>query len=675
MIPKPTTYRRKPAILMTNRILCAAGLILAIVSASCVAAFSQKRYNVWAFGANGGLNFNTSPPTGFKSKAVIEDDPVYYSSICDTNGNLMFYTDGITVWNRNGFKMPKYNNWWPLAGKVMPLVCPRPGSDTLFYLFAVSDAANPYELQALPLKLRKAGDIDEMIYPRPTGPNNFQKRLKTNCSMAVAGTGHCNRRDYWITTYADHALYSFLVTDTGINTIPVVTPVPSSIIYDSTIQPGYSNLKFAANGEKLMIPDLGANQVVVYDFDNATGSFSNPVKLGAIAGYQLEEAELSPDGTKLYVGIKRSENDGRPITYHEVAQYDLSLGSIPAIEGSHTIVTPIADMETCNRATCFFVYRAMNVGPDGRLYVGMRYATRKTIPIDETFSVIEAPNSPGLNCLYKKAALSIRVKYLFAGYNYLRSESYPLRENGIAVQKENCLDKPVRFDILFKKVDSVRWDFGDPASGAANYSTSFSVEHSYPSAGAYKVSAIIYTKCQADTAVVDLAITEDLVVTVPETIKDTTICEGEPLVLNARNGSSNAYTWENGLILPDRTITEAGNYRVMIMNDCSISMREFKVQVKNCPCNVYVPTAFTPNNDGLNDLFKPAVQCFVRNYRLVVFNRYGQQVFSTTDPTKGWDGFVGPYRQQTGTFVWMLEYTNPGTRQVNSRKGTVVLLR
>lgn len=650
-------------------------LILNFLIYSCSLLYAQKRYNIWTFGANGGLNFNTTPPSAFKSKSEGKEPPYYLSSICDRNGNLMFYTDGITVWNRDGFKMPKYNNWWPLAGSVMPLVCPRPGSDTLFWLFAISDAANPYELQALPLRLRAPGDIDEVIYPRPSGPNNFQKRLKTNCSMALAGTGHCNQRDYWITTYSDHALYSFLVTEAGINPAPVITKVPVSVISDSTVLVGLSNLKFAANGEKLMVPDFQQNKVVVFDFDNATGKLSNPVSISPQPGHTLEEAELSPDGSKLYVGFKYGENDGRPVVHHEIAQYDLSLGNPAAIEGSYTVVTPISDRESCNRATCFFVYRAMNVGPDGKIYVGMRYATRKTIPIDESFSVIEAPNSPGMACLYKKSALTIRMKYMFAGYNYLRSESYPLKENGIAVLKQSCFDKPVRFDLLFKKVDSVRWDFGDPASGTNNYSKAFTVEHTYPAPGLYKVKAVIYTNCISDTAAVELRIREDLAVNVPQEIKDTSICEGEPLVLNARNGTSNAYTWENGLILPDRTITEPGNYRVAIMNDCSISIRDFKVSVKACPCNVYVPTAFTPNNDGLNDSFKPAVQCYTKNYRLSVFNRYGQLVFVTTNPAVGWDGFVGPYRQQTGTFVWALEYLHPLSKKTISQKGTVVLLR
>lgn len=656
-----------------------AQLKILFVSLICLLAIqpciAQKRYNVWAFGKQGGINFNTTPPSGFKSKSPERDPPYYLSSICDTAGELMFYTDGLTVYNRDGFKMPKYNNWWPLAGNVMPLVCPKPGSDTLFYLFAISDAANPYELQAFPLRLKAPGDIDEMIYPRPTGPNNFQKRLKKNCSMIVAGTAHCNQKDYWISTYSDHGLYSFLVTDAGINDVPVLTSVPENVIQDSIVNPGLSNMKFSANGEKAVIPDFDSNKVIVYDFDNATGKFSNPIQIGVKQGIYIEEADLSPDGSKLYLATKYSENDGRPITYHDIIQMDLNAGNAIAVENTSITLTPIADLETCNRATCFFVFRTINVGPDGRMYIGMRYATRPTITVDESFSIIEAPNTAGVNCLYKKAQFNVGTKYLFAGYNYLRSSSYTLKENGITVQKQNCADKPVNFGILFTKVDSVKWDFGDPSSGTGNISTSLNPSHTYPGPGSYTVKAIIYSKCIADTATSIITIKPDVSVKVPAQIKDTSICVGDVLTLNARDGTSHTYQWENGLILADRTINEAGHYRVMIMNDCSLDMKEFDVTYDRCPCAVYVPTAFTPNGDGLNDVFKPATQCFAKQYKFTVFNRFGQVIFTSTDPQKGWDGFIGPYRQATGTFIWTLQYQDPNSKKINFEKGSVLLIR
>jgi len=213
----------------------------------------------------------------------------------------------------------------------------------------------------------------------------------------------------------------------------------------------------------------------------------------------------------------------------------------------------------------------------------------------------------------------------------------------MTVQKQNCADKPVQFGVLFTKVDSVKWDFGDAGSGTNNSSTSLHPSHQYPAPGSYTVKAVIYSKCIADTATAIVTIKPDVSVKVPAQIKDTSICVGDILVLNARDGTSNTYQWENGLFLADRTITEAGHYKVMIMNDCSLDSREFNVNYDRCPCAIYVPTAFTPNGDGLNDVFKPATQCYAKQFKFTVFNRFGQVIFTRQEPQKGLNGLLGPY--------------------------------
>lgn len=74
---------------------------------------AQKRNNIWGLGDGAGLNFNTTSVSLFKSKTGANNPPYYLSSICSKDGELLFYTDGLTVWNRDNFKLPKYNNWWP----------------------------------------------------------------------------------------------------------------------------------------------------------------------------------------------------------------------------------------------------------------------------------------------------------------------------------------------------------------------------------------------------------------------------------------------------------------------------------------------------------------------------------------------------------------------------------
>lgn len=92
-------------------------------------------------------------------------------------------------------------------------------------------------------------------------------------------------------------------------------------------------------------------------------------------------------------------------------------------------------------------------------------------------------------------------------------------------------------------------------------------------------------------------------------------------------------------------------------------------------CYIAVPTAFTPNGDGLNDYLHPANALKAENLVFRVFNRLGQLVFETRDWTRKWDGRINGVTQQTGVYAWMLSFTHRDTRQKVFMKGTTVLIR
>ncbi|MGN6491301.1 MAG: gliding motility-associated C-terminal domain-containing protein [Agriterribacter sp.] len=92
-------------------------------------------------------------------------------------------------------------------------------------------------------------------------------------------------------------------------------------------------------------------------------------------------------------------------------------------------------------------------------------------------------------------------------------------------------------------------------------------------------------------------------------------------------------------------------------------------------CYIAVPTAFTPNNDRLNDYLYPLNAYKADNLVFRVFNVYGQKVFESNDRLKKWDGTVDGYPQRSGTYVWMLEYKHRDTGRLFKLKGTTTLLR
>lgn len=92
-------------------------------------------------------------------------------------------------------------------------------------------------------------------------------------------------------------------------------------------------------------------------------------------------------------------------------------------------------------------------------------------------------------------------------------------------------------------------------------------------------------------------------------------------------------------------------------------------------CLIEVPTAFTPNNDGLNDYFRPHNALKADRYDFKVYNRWGQLVFQSNNWQEQWDGRINGVLQTTGVYVWMLSYTHRDTKQPIFKKGTVTLIR
>ena len=117
---------------------------------------------------------------------------------------------------------------------------------------------------------------------------------------------------------------------------------------------------------------------------------------------------------------------------------------------------------------------------------------------------------------------------------------------------------------------------------------------------------------------------------------DTTLCTGKSIQLYP--GQFITYTWQDGSAQNHFTVTQPGLYSVIVSDSCGSGSDE--IIIKEGICDNYFPSAFTPNNDGKNDLFKILGAQNLKDYHLAVYNRYGQKVFETNDYTKGWTGIV-----------------------------------
>nr|WP_294903062.1 gliding motility-associated C-terminal domain-containing protein [uncultured Lacibacter sp.] len=157
-------------------------------------------------------------------------------------------------------------------------------------------------------------------------------------------------------------------------------------------------------------------------------------------------------------------------------------------------------------------------------------------------------------------------------------------------------------------------------------------------------------------------------------LSDTSICSYGSMVLNA-NGSFQSYLWNTNSTSPSIEIKKPGQYWLQVtdVNQCS-GKDTISVIQKECMVGLYVPNAFTPDGNGLNDEFKPMLFGDVEQFQFTVFNRWGQMIFQSADRLRGWDGAWKGIPQVPGLYTWTCSYKLAGETAV-IKKGTVTLIR
>lgn len=155
---------------------------------------------------------------------------------------------------------------------------------------------------------------------------------------------------------------------------------------------------------------------------------------------------------------------------------------------------------------------------------------------------------------------------------------------------------------------------------------------------------------------------------------DTTACKGDTVLLAINSGTIASYLWSTGSVSSSIHVTQNGTYSVKAANACNTLTAVKNVQFTECPPMIFVPSAFTPNHDGLNDMFRAFYKGKVKTFSLSVYNRYGQRIFFSQEISKGWDGTFHHNMQNPGTYVWVVECKD-GNDITHTEKGTVVLLR
>jgi gliding motility-associated-like protein len=203
----------------------------------------------------------------------------------------------------------------------------------------------------------------------------------------------------------------------------------------------------------------------------------------------------------------------------------------------------------------------------------------------------------------------------------------------------------------------------------SNGSTESSISVSSP--GVYYYSAANECGQASDTTVVDFVPEPN-----PQLGNDTLLCEGEFVLLQSGGGAQ--VLWSDGSTGNTLLVGSAGNYWVAVSNSCgALGTDSLSINIDQCACNIFVPDAFTPNNDLINDVFLPISGCAALYYQMEIFDRWGKLLFSTFDITQGWEGTINGEEAPSNVYIVRIIY-QPSLSKNNRKqeiRGTINLIR
>lgn len=161
-------------------------------------------------------------------------------------------------------------------------------------------------------------------------------------------------------------------------------------------------------------------------------------------------------------------------------------------------------------------------------------------------------------------------------------------------------------------------------------------------------------------------------------IEDSTLCYDNSITLEANiTGLYLEYLWNDNSTEQELFVSDSGIYWLEVSNPCGFDIDSVNIHYRNCNANIYVPNAFTPNHDGINDTFNPK-GVNIDEFKMYIFDRWGKMLFESNSIYDGWDGSYKGNQCSLGTYVWIIQYSGQSDQShkiTETLRGTVTLLR
>ena len=520
---------------------------------------SQNFAKNWLFG---GFGLEFRPDT-----VIIRHDYAPHESrgmgiISDKIGNLISYTNGFNIWNRNHTIMPNGKDVLVAAGSPLiqeSIIVPKPGTGNQYFVFTV-DAYNGQVASGLYYS------IVDLNLDNGLGDVTVKgKKILNKTTNKITAVYHNNLHDVWIITqqYDTNIYYAYLLSEAGLSETPVISTVGNSMTssFDGQLKASPDGTKIACSYD-----NFSSGGFTLFDFNNSTGKLSNPLLFNLPVTYRgCDGLEFSPDAKKLFV--YQSGSTGESGIY----QFDISSGTFNDINNSRFLLLKPMD----NGLT------QMQLAPNGKIYLskggGQDSGTKY-------LGVIENPNEWGTDCIATELGLYLDGSSAFVALtpNFIQNYFF---KTGFMVSNA-CSGNLSDFQITNETgLDSVRWDFGQGSTSVSRHP-----QFSYNKAGKYTVRLLAHYPTKTDTI--------QKLITINPSPKfdlgnDTTVCYGHEL--SVAEGFK-SYHWITGDSTHSILIKKTGKYKVTVENEygCqttdSVSLKVADLPVIELPDSIQLGT-------------------------------------------------------------------------------------
>ena len=602
-------------------------------------AYGQIQHNTWYLGSDQGISFTYGVPQLFTGSS--QNTWEGCASISDHDGQGIFYTNCQQVFDRTGAVMPNGDDMGGCTSSSQgAVIVPFNGESDRYYLFLV-----PAQYGQTCLWNTMTWSVVDMDLNGGYGDVTIKNQpLLAYATEQVIATPHANGRDAWVLARLknSNAWYAYEVTCLGVSA-PVVSHA-GLIVHDTdTMQtvsaPGWMDV--APGGDRIAStwndPTGGMSYMELLGFNNATGfvsggsSIAMPSPGGGLESYSVC---FSPSGSALY----RSDTDYGTGLGH-LTQYDMGavdpLGTGVVVGEEHR------------------VFGSMQTARDGKVYMGL--------PAYGFLARIDQPDMIGAGCGFVLNGIDLApgLSPISLSNDWIQ-DTTPIDliawhdttscASSITIALTHAFEAPAPV---------IHWSTG--AVGTSTTATS---------SGTYTVEAIFPCDTLRDTVTVIVvgSAAHDLL-----SDPESELCIGERLEFNAPSGYA-SYAWSNGAIDQNVVVMDVGLLWLEVHDTAGCAFRDsVLIVVGGCACDVYVPNAFTPDEDGHNDVFAMATTCALRDVDLRIFDRWGAELFRAGNANEGWNGDAIPI----GLYPWLLRYSVWNGQRYEQRveRGAVALVR